>query len=58
MLIGRTVQGIGAGGIAVLSNLIVSDLVSTVDRQKWSGIIGAVHVLTSLLPQDAHANRT
>lgn len=46
MLIGRIVQGVGAGGIAVLSNLIVSDLVSAVDRRKWFGIIGAMHVPT------------
>jgi MFS family permease len=47
MLIGRTVQGTGTGGIAVLSNLIVSDLVSAVDRWKWSGIFGIMYVSQS-----------
>jgi MFS family permease len=51
MLVGRTVQGIGAGGIAVLSNLIVSDLVSAVDRRKWSGIFGTMYVSHPLLPK-------
>jgi MFS family permease len=44
LLIGRTIQGIGAGGIWPLSNLIVSDLVSTADRKRWSTFLGAAWV--------------
>lgn len=39
--LGRSVQGIGAGGIYALSTLIVSDLTSAVDRRKWTVILGA-----------------
>ena len=39
--LGRSIQGVGAGGICALSNLIVSDLVSAVDRRKWTAILGA-----------------
>jgi MFS family permease len=41
LLFGRTIQGIGGGGIYALSNLILSDLISDADRVKWSGFLGA-----------------
>jgi MFS family permease len=41
LLLGRSIQGVGAGGIYPLSNLILSDLVSEADRVKWSAIVGA-----------------
>ncbi|KAF2866203.1 major facilitator superfamily domain-containing protein [Massariosphaeria phaeospora] len=40
--IGCSVQGIGAGGICVLSKIIVSDLVSVADRWKWAAMLGAI----------------
>lgn len=40
--LGRSVQGIGAGGFVLLSDLIVSDLNSVVDRRKWSIALGGV----------------
>lgn len=61
LYIGRTIQGIGAGGIAILSNLIVSDLVSAVDRRKWSGILGAIWaigIVTGPVIGDALAERS
>ncbi|KAF2005050.1 MFS general substrate transporter [Amniculicola lignicola CBS 123094] len=44
----RTLQGIGAGGIYALSNVIVADLVSIVDRRKWSAIFGATWVIGAI----------
>lgn len=40
--LGRSVQGIGAGGIFVLSDLIVSDLVSSLDKRRWTTILGTM----------------
>jgi MFS family permease len=45
LLLGRTIQGIGAGGVYSLSNLIVRDLNTVPDRQKWGFIIGTAYVL-------------
>lgn len=41
-LLGRTVQGIGAGGVFVLSDLIIMDLVSPLDKRRWSATLGVV----------------
>lgn len=40
--LGRTVQGIGAGGAFVLSDLITSDLISSLDKRRWSAASGAM----------------
>lgn len=40
--VGRGVQGIGAGGLFLLSDLITSDLVSPLDKRRWSAVIGAM----------------
>ena len=36
---GRSIQGVGGGGIIALAYVIVSDMVSLRDRGKWFGII-------------------
>ncbi|KAF2711951.1 MFS general substrate transporter [Pleomassaria siparia CBS 279.74] len=59
--LGRTVQGMGAGGIAILSSLIVSDLASAEDRRKWTGILGtmwAIGAVTGPMIGDGLANRS
>jgi MFS family permease len=40
-LAGRSVQGLGAGGLMVLSNIVVSDLFSIRDRSLYLGLIGS-----------------
>ena len=40
LLAGRAVQGLGAGGLMVLSNIIVSDLFSLRERGLYLGLIG------------------
>ncbi|KAF2639122.1 MFS general substrate transporter [Massarina eburnea CBS 473.64] len=39
---GRSVQGIGAGGIFLLSDLIASDLVSPLDKRRLNTALGAI----------------
>jgi MFS family permease len=51
LLLGRCIQGVGAGGITTLTEIIVTDLVPLRDRGKWFSIIGAaVAVGTSAGP--------
>ncbi len=42
LLVGRTVQGLGAGGLMVLPNIIVSDLFSQRQRGLYLALIGTV----------------
>lgn len=51
MIAGRTVQGIGGGGINVLIDMIVSDMVPLRERGNFMGMIFAVFSIgTSLGP--------
>ncbi|MFE9741080.1 DHA2 family efflux MFS transporter permease subunit [Streptomyces sp. NPDC006477] len=45
----RAVQGVGGGGLMVLSMAIVGDLVSPRERGKYQGLFGAVFGATSVL---------
>ncbi|MCX4980643.1 MFS transporter [Streptomyces sp. NBC_00572] len=45
----RAVQGLGGGGLIVLSMAIVGDLVSPRERGKYQGLFGAVFGTTSVL---------
>ncbi|KAI1000479.1 MFS transporter [Podosphaera aphanis] len=48
MLVGRSWQGIGAGGIITLTEVIVTDLVPLNERGKWLGLISAVWAIGSV----------
>lgn len=48
LVIGRAVQGIGGGGLMILSDTIVADVVPARHRGRYMGIIGAVMVLASI----------
>ena len=48
MLLGRTIQGIGGGGIILLNDIILTDLVPMRLRGLYSGIIGGVWALGSV----------
>ncbi|KAI9814205.1 MAG: hypothetical protein M1827_003371 [Pycnora praestabilis] len=39
MLVGRSIQGVGSGGIVALTYIIVTDLVALRERGKWFGLI-------------------
>ena len=45
----RGLQGIGGGGLMVLSMAIISDVVAPRDRGKYQGVIGAVFGVASVL---------
>ncbi|KAL8935032.1 MAG: hypothetical protein Q9216_005619 [Gyalolechia sp. 2 TL-2023] len=49
LLAGRAIQGIGGGGLIVLSNICISDLFSMRERGKYFGIIGGVWGVASAL---------
>ena len=42
LIAGRVIQGIGGGGISLMTQLIISDLVSVRERGKYIGIVFAV----------------
>ncbi|KAF2470723.1 MFS general substrate transporter [Lindgomyces ingoldianus] len=45
LLLGRSLQGIGAGGFYVMTDLILADLIYAEDRKRWSAFIGATWVV-------------
>jgi len=48
MLIGRTVQGIGGGGIILFNDLLITDLVPLRQRGMYFGIISGVWAIGSV----------
>ncbi|WNM25266.1 MDR family MFS transporter [Demequina capsici] len=49
VLIGaRTVQGIGAGGLAALSQIIMADIVSPRERGRYAGLFGGVMAVATV----------
>ena len=42
LIIFRVLQGLGAGGMAALSQIIMADIISPRDRGKYAGLFGAV----------------
>lgn len=49
MIAARAIQGLGGGGLMVLSQAIMADVVSARDRGKYMGIMGGVFGLSSIL---------
>lgn len=48
LIIGRSIQGIGGGGLMILSQAIIADVVSARERGKYMGIMGGVFALSSV----------
>jgi EmrB/QacA subfamily drug resistance transporter len=44
----RTFQGIGAGGLAALSQIVMADILSPRERGKYAGLFGAVMALATI----------
>jgi MFS family permease len=49
MLVGRTIQGIGSGGISTLSDIIVTDIIPLRLRGQYYGILSAMWSFGSVL---------
>lgn len=49
MLVGRCIQGVGGGGLAMLSEVVVTDLVPLRLRGNYYGILSAMYSLGSVL---------
>ncbi|KAL6707245.1 hypothetical protein ACN47E_004233 [Coniothyrium glycines] len=49
LVIGRTVQGLGGGGVVVLVHVCVSDLFNIRDRSFYLGILGGIWAVASAL---------
>ena len=48
MLIGRSIQGIGGGGILTLGDILITDLVPLAVRGAWFGYLGSMWALGSV----------
>ncbi len=48
LVVGRAVQGVGGGGLMILSDTIVADIIPARQRGRYMGIIGAVMVLSAI----------
>ena len=48
LLVGRSLQGIGGGGLIALTEIVVTDLVPLRQRGQWFGIISAMWSLGSV----------
>lgn len=48
LIIGRAIQGLGGGGLMILSQAIIADVVPVRERAKYMGIMGAVFGISSV----------
>lgn len=48
LIIGRAVQGLGGGGLIILSQAAIADVVPARDRAKYMGIMGAAFAFSSV----------
>ncbi|MFB2598538.1 MDR family MFS transporter [Herbiconiux sp. P17] len=48
LIVGRAVQGLGGGGLMILSQAIIADVVPARERGKYMGIMGGVFALSSV----------
>ncbi|BAU94782.1 major facilitator superfamily permease [Corynebacterium suranareeae] len=49
LIIGRAVQGIGGGGLMILSQAIIADVVPARERGRYMGVMGGVFGLSAVL---------
>ena len=48
LIIGRAVQGLGGGGLMILSQAIIADVVPVRERSKYMGVMGGVFGISSI----------
>ena len=49
LIIGRSLQGFGGGGIAVLTEIVVCDMIPLRQRGQWFGIISSAYAVGTVL---------
>lgn len=49
LIIGRAIQGLGGGGLMIMSQAIIADVVPVRERSKYMGIMGAVFGLSAVI---------
>lgn len=49
LIAGRAVQGLGGGGLMILSQAIIADVIPARDRGRYMGIMGGVFAISSVL---------
>lgn len=54
MLVGRSIQGVGGGGIIALTYVIATDLVTLRERGKWFGLISMMWAIGSVSGYGIH----
>jgi EmrB/QacA subfamily drug resistance transporter len=48
LIIGRAIQGLGGGGLLILSQAIIADIIPARQRGKYMGVMGGVFALSSV----------
>ncbi|MGL5911548.1 MAG: MFS transporter, partial [Phycicoccus sp.] len=48
LIAGRAIQGLGGGGLIILAQAIIADVVPARDRARYTGAMGAVFVVSSI----------
>lgn len=48
LIVGRAVQGLGGGGLMILSQAIIADVIPARQRGRYSGIMGGVFAFSSV----------
>jgi len=49
LIVGRAIQGIGGGGLMILSQAVIADIVPARERGKYMGLMGGVFALASVI---------